>query len=155
VYRWWVFIHIVGVIGFVLAHGVSVGMALRLRHERNPDRIRALLQVSGSATGVFYLSTLLLLLGGIAAGVKAHWFDQAWIGVALGVFMAEMVFMWAVTTPYYRRVRKVMTIEETGGTAVGPEEIEGMIRSSVPILSFWIGAIGLLFIAYLMVLKPF
>jgi Predicted integral membrane protein (DUF2269) len=155
VYQWWVFIHIVGVVGFVLSHGVSTGMALRIRNERSPDAIRALLQVSGSATGVFYLSTLLLLVGGIVAGVDAGWFDQAWIGVALGVFLAEMVFMWAVTAPYYRRIRQIMTIEEAGGSAVGAEEIQAMLRSPVPILSFWVGLVGLLFIVYLMVLKPF
>ena len=110
-YRWWVFIHIVGVIGFVLAHGVSVGTALRVRNERDPNRIRALLQVSASATGIFYVSTLLLLLGGIVAGVDGNWFDQTWLGVALGVFIAEMVFMWAVTSPYYKRLRKVLAIE--------------------------------------------
>ncbi len=153
-YQWWVFIHIVGVVGFLLAHGISVGTALRVRNERDPDRIRALLQVSASATGVFYVTTLLLLLGGIAAGVEGKWFDQAWIGVSLGVFFALMVFMWAVTSPYYKRLRKVLTIEEAG-TAVGAEEIERVVSSPVPLLSFWIGLIGLLFIVYLMVQKPF
>jgi hypothetical protein len=155
VYRWWVFIHIVGVIGFVLAHGVSVGTALRVRNERDPNRIRALLQVSASATGIFYVSTLLLLLGGIVAGVDGNWFDQTWLGVALGVFIAEMVFMWAVTSPYYKRLRKVLAIEEAGGSAVGTEEIERAVTSPIPLLSFWVGIIGLLFIVYLMVMKPF
>jgi Predicted integral membrane protein (DUF2269) len=155
VYQWWVFIHIVGVVGFVLSHGVSTGMALRIRNERSPDAIRALLQVSASATGVFYLSTFLLLLGGIAAGIDADWFQQAWIGVSLGVFLGVMVFMWAVTAPYYRRVRRIMTIEEAGGSAVGAEEIQAMLRSPIPILSLWVGLVGLLFIVYLMVIKPF
>ncbi len=154
-YQWWVFIHIVGAVGFILSHGVSTGMALRIRHERNPDRIRALLQVSASATGVLYISILLLLLGGIVAGVDRHWFEQSWIGVALGVFVAEMIFMYAVTVPYYRRVRKILTIEEAGGAAVGPDEIKALVSSGVPVLSFWVGIVGLLFIVYLMVLKPF
>ena len=154
-YQWWVLIHIVGVIGFLLAHGISVGTALRVRNERDPDRIRALLQVSGSATGVFYLTTFLLLLGGIAAGVDGKWFDQAWIGVALAVFVVEMVFMWAVTSPYYRRLRKVLTIEEAGGSAVSAADIERAVVSPIPVVSFWVGLVGLLFIGYLMVLKPF
>lgn len=154
-YQWWVFIHIVGAVGFILSHGVSTGTALRIRHERNPDRIRALLQVSASATGVLYISILLLLLGGIVAGVDRHWFEQGWIGVALGVFVAEMIFMYAVTVPYYRRVRKILTIEEAGGAAVGPDEIKALVSSGVPVLSFWVGIVGLLFIVYLMVLKPF
>jgi uncharacterized membrane protein len=150
-----VFIHIVGAVGFILSHGVSTGMALRIRHERSPDRIRALLQVSASATGVLYISILLLLLGGIVAGIDRDWFEQGWIGLALGVFVAEMIFMYAVTVPYYRRVRQVLTIEEAGGAAVGADEISALVSSRVPVLSFWVGIVGLLFIVYLMVLKPF
>jgi cytochrome bd-type quinol oxidase subunit 2 len=155
-YDWWVFIHVVGVTGFLLAHGVSTWVALRIRSERSPERLRALLDASASTTVVFYVTTFLLLLGGIAAGIDGHWFSQqAWISVALGVFFAEMVFMWAVTAPYYRRLRRVMTIEQGGGSAVGPLEIEQIVGSSLPLLTFWVGSLGLLFIVYLMAIKPF
>jgi hypothetical protein len=50
VYDWWLFIHVVGVVGFVLAHGVSTGMAFQIRNERSPERIRALLEMSASAS---------------------------------------------------------------------------------------------------------
>jgi Predicted integral membrane protein (DUF2269) len=156
VYDWWVFIHIVGVVGFVLAHGVSTWMALQVRRERSPERLRALLVLSASSTATFYAATFLLLLGGIAAGVDGRWFDQqAWISVALGVFAAEMVFMWTVPRPYYRRLRRVLAIEQAGGKAVGPAEIEQLVVSSLPILTFWVGLVGLLFIVYLMAIKPF
>ncbi len=156
VYNWWVFIHVVGVIGFVLAHGVSTAMALRVPRERDPERLRALLELSGSTAVVLYASTFVLLLGGFGAGFDGHWFSQqAWISVALGVFVAEMVFMWAYTRPYYRRLRRAMAIEQAGGTAVGPREIEQLVESRVPTLSFWVGAVGLLFIVYLMIIQPF
>jgi len=67
-YNWWVFIHIVGVLGFVLAHGVSTWVALAVRREREPERLRTLLDLSASAAMAFYVSTFLLLLGGVAAG---------------------------------------------------------------------------------------
>ena len=54
-YEWIVLIHIVGVLGFMFSHGVSAAMALRLRHERNPDRIRVMLQISNSSLSVFYV----------------------------------------------------------------------------------------------------
>lgn len=155
-YNWWVFIHIVGVVGFVLAHGASTGVALQIRRERSGDRLRTLLELSASTTVAFYVSTLLLLLGGIAAGIDGQWFDQqAWISVALGVFVAEMAFMWAVTAPYYRRLRRVMAIEQGGGTVVRPEEIERFVSSQIPVVSFWVGTLGLVFIVYLMTVKPF
>ena len=155
-YKWWVFIHIVGVIGFVFSHGTSAAMALRLRHERNPDRIRVLLQISSSSMGAFYVSTLLLLVGGIAAGIDLDWFGTSgWIWTALITFVVTMILMYAIATPYYRRIRRIMTIEDTGSPAVGPEEIEQVMASSRPVLLTAVGAAALLFIVYLMVIKPF
>ena len=98
----------------------------------------------------------MLLLGGIAAGFDGHWWSQqAWISVALGVFLAEMVFMWALIRPYYRRLRRAMAIAQGGGTAVGPREIGQLVDSPVPLLTLWVGTVGLLFIVYLMILQPF
>ncbi len=154
-YAWLVFVHIVGVLGFVFAHGVSAAMALRLRHERNPDRIRVMLQVSSSSTGVFYISILLLLVGGIWAGFRGHWWSHGWIWVALGVFVANMFFMYALASPYYRRVRSVMRIQEAGGSAVAAEDLDAVLRSDVPTVIVWVGLLSIGFIAYLMVLKPF
>jgi Predicted integral membrane protein (DUF2269) len=155
VYEWLVLIHIVGVLGFMFAHGVSAAMALRLRHERNPDRIRVMLQISSSSLGVFYVSTLLLLGGGIWAGFNGHWWDQGWIWVALGLFVANLIFMYAVPSPYYKKIREVMTIEESGSSAVGPEQLEAMLRSNLPVIVVIVGLLSILFIAYLMVIKPF
>ena len=154
-YEWLVLIHIVGVLGFMFTHGVAAAMTLRLRHERNPDRIRVMLQISSSSLAVFYLSTLLLLVGGVWAGFSGHWWGQGWIWVALGVFVANMVFMYAVPVPYYKRIREVMTIEESGSSAVGPEQLEAMLRSNLPIVVLAVGLLSLAFIAYLMVIKPF
>lgn len=154
-YEWLVLIHILGVLGFVFAHGVSAAMALRLRHERNPDRIRVMLQISSSSLGVFYVSILLLLLGGVWAGFSGSWWGQGWIWTALILFVANMVFMYAYVTPYYKRVREVMLIEGSGGTAVGPEELEAMLTSQRPIVTVVVGLVSIALIAYLMVIKPF
>src|SRR5690242_2789254 len=47
-YRWWVFIHLAGVFMFLLAHGASVSALFRLRKERDREKIRQLIQFSGS-----------------------------------------------------------------------------------------------------------
>ena len=155
VYEWLVLVHILGVLGFMFTHGVAAAMALRLRHERNPDRIRVMLQISSSSLSVFYVSILLLLVGGVWAGFNGHWWDEGWIWVALGVFIANLIFMYAVPTPYYKKVREVMTIEESGSSAVGPEQLDAMLRSSLPIVVVAVGLVSIAFIAYLMVIKPF
>jgi len=155
VYEWLVLVHILGVLGFMFTHGVAAAMALRLRHERNPDRIRVMLQISSSSLAVFYVSILLLLVGGVWAGFNGHWWDRGWIWVALGVFIANLIFMYAVPTPYYKKVREVMTIEESGSSAVGPEQLDAMLRSNLPIVTLVVGLVSIAFIAYLMVIKPF
>jgi uncharacterized membrane protein len=114
-----------------------------------------MLQVSSSSLGILYVAILLLLTGGVWAGFSGHWWGQGWIWVALGVFVANMVFMYVYPTPYYKRVREVMLIEESGGTAVSPEELDAVLRSDRPIVTVAVGALSLLFIAYLMVIKPF
>ena len=154
-YQWWLFVHIAGVLGFVMAHGTSAGVALQLRHERDPDRIRALLQLSNSSSSVFYISILVLLVAGISLGFQGHWWGQGWIWTALIVLVLTMGAMYAVATPYYRRVRRVMQIQEGGGQAVGADEIEQLMRSGRPGVILLVGAVPLLFILYLMVLKPF
>lgn len=154
-HEWLVLVHIVGVLLFMFTHGVTAAMTLRLRHERNPDRIRVMLQVSSSSLAVLYLSILLLLGGGIWAGFSGHWWGDGWIWVALGVFLANLVFMYVVPVPYYKKIREVMTIEESGSSAVGPEQIEAMLRSNLPIVVLAVGLLSIAFIAYLMVIKPF
>lgn len=154
-YEWLVLIHILGVLGFMFTHGVAAAMALRLRHERNPDRIRVMLQVSSSSLAIFYLSTLLLLGGGIWAGFNGNWWGEGWIWVALGLFVFNLLFMWAVASPYYKKVREVMTIEESGGSAVRPEQLESLLRSNRPRVLLTVGLLSIVFIAYLMVVKPF
>ena len=77
-YQWWVFIHLVGVLGFLLAHGVSVAVLFALRREREPGRIRALLTLSGQTTAVFYWSFLVLLGGGLAAATRSC--ERPWSG---------------------------------------------------------------------------
>ena len=39
-----VFLHVIGLFGFLMAHGVSAGVYSALQHERNVERLRWLLQ---------------------------------------------------------------------------------------------------------------
>ena len=42
-YPWIVFIHVLGVLVFFIAHGTSMVVGFRLKGERDPARVRALL----------------------------------------------------------------------------------------------------------------
>lgn len=70
-YNWIVFLHILGAFTFVLAHGVSAGVSLKLRGEREVPRVQTLLDLSNTATQGMYVGLVILLIGGITAAFMA------------------------------------------------------------------------------------
>jgi len=163
VYQFWVFLHLVGVFGLLLSHGVSAGVSLSLRRERDADRVRALLDLSTWALSGFYVCLLVLLAGGITAGFLGHWWGDGWIWAGLGTLLAVMLAMYALATPYYRRVRQAVGLQspaqkkkgEEPGPPASAEELDRLLRSSRPWTLLAVGVGGLLVILWLMVLKPF
>ena len=95
-----VFLHIVGVFGFLLAHGVPMFVGFKLRGERDREAIRALLKLSEASMAVALGSLLLVLVSGIGAGFIANWWSQGWIGTSLGLLVAMAVAMGGLGTPH-------------------------------------------------------
>src|SRR5436309_11458175 len=149
VYRWWVFVHLIGVFGFLAAHGVSMGVLFRLRRERGPAKVNELLQLSASSTRAFYPALGILLLGGIVAGFLGHWWSQAWIWAALALLVLVSMAMYGLATPYYRRVRFVAQAIESGSQAVSGPQFDEILRSPRPNWIAGIAAAGPLCIPYL------
>lgn len=154
-YTWWVFLHVAGVLVFLVAHGVSMGVSLRLRQERDPKRIMALLDVSSTSISGLYVGLVLLLAGGVVAGFVGDWWDQGWIWVALGTLIALMVFMYVAASPYYKRLRTIVEAMVQGSEAVGEERLAELLAGPRAVVLAIIGSAGLLFILYLMFFKPF
>lgn len=75
-YLWWVFFHVPAVFLFVLSHGAAAAVALTLRRQREPERIRALLEFSRSTLVVMYVSLLATLATGINVGFRGHWWGH-------------------------------------------------------------------------------
>ena len=153
-YRWWKLIHLVGVVGFMAAHGTSMAASLLLRRIRQPQRIAGILQLSAATAAAFYLFTLLLLAGGIAAGFEGHWWGQGWIWLSLALLIALGVLMFPLATAYFRRVRLILDLMESG-TSVSAEDFNRILDSGKPLLVAGTGSVGILLIVYLMVMKPF
>ncbi len=154
-YRWVVYLHIVGVFGFLTAHGVSVAVAFRLRKERDPARILVLHELSGSSMRWFYISIALLLGAGVLAGFMGGWWDQGWIWTALAVLVATGVAMGLVASPYYKRIGFVARALASGSTAVSEEQFTAILTSRRPYVLAGIGFGATLFILWLMMFKPF
>ena len=73
---WVVFIHVAAAFLFVMGHGASMWTSDQIRRERDPARIRALLELSSRSLGLVYAALLTLLIAGIAAGIMGGHFGQ-------------------------------------------------------------------------------
>lgn len=154
-YRWWLFLHLAGIFAFLTAHGVSVGVAFRLRRERDPNRVLALRELSAWSVNGMYAGIAVLLLAGVVMGFMRRYWDSGWIWVSLGILVATIVAMAVLATPYYKRVAFVAKARAEGSTAVSGEEFAAMLSSSRPLVVAGIGFVALLAILYLMLDKPF
>lgn len=161
-YPWFIYLHLIGVLIFVLAHGASVMVALRLRIERNPERVRALLDLSSGSIGVMYIGLLVLLVGGIAAGFAGGHWGQLWIWTAIAVLVAVLALMYARGTQYYAMVRQAVGIRPYNApkdapdpVPSSPEDLDALLSSGRAFELAGIGGVGLLVLTWLMVAKPF
>ena len=160
-YPWLVFVHILGAFMFAASHGVSTWLAVRIGQEREPARIAALVTLSANSLAGVYAGLLLLLIGGVGAGIIGGHFGRLWIWVALGLLIAVMVAMYALATPYFKRLRAAVgapTNREDAGTGtvtVTPEELDALVRENPASALAAIGFGGFIVILWLMVFKPF
>jgi hypothetical protein len=156
-----VLFHVLGAFAFVMAHGVSMVAAFRLRGERDPARQAQLLELSGDSVGLMYIGLAVLLVAGILAGfMGGHW-GRLWIWVALGTLVTVIVVMYAVATPYYGRMRAAAGVpgsEQMAARLKPPptaDDLAGLATSSRPFVLAAVGGIGLVVLVWLMLAKPF
>jgi hypothetical protein len=156
------FVHVIGVFAFLMAHGVSAGVAFRLRSERSLERIRALLELSANSYGVMYLSLLVFLVSGIVGGFAGQWWGKGWIWISLGLLIAIVVAMGWLGSGIYGSARKAVGLPfmenfkpQAPIEPAGAQEIDALLAKGNPVLLAIIGFGGIAVIAWLMMFKPF
>lgn len=164
-YPWIVFVHAAGILLFFIAHGVSMSVAFRLKRERDPARVRMLLDLSSLSLGVApSIAFIVGLIAGIAAGIMGGWFGQAWIWVSLVL----LVLISGAMTPMV--ASRLNAIRAAAGTRAmnpfsrkppapppdpDPRELERLLAAWNPAPSAIMGFGGFLTILWLMFFKPF
>lgn len=159
-YLWLVFLHVIGVFGFLMAHGVSAGVYFALRRERNVDRISVLLQMSSGTMRLMGGSLLLLLVTGIIAGFMGQWWSHGWIWLSLIMLIVIYVAMAALGSRRLNQVRQGIGLPSLYGQAplaepLSAEELNALLDHIQPTRLTLIGFGGLAIIAWLMMFKPF
>ena len=159
-YQWLVYAHIGSVLLFVLAHGASAAMALRLKAEPSADGIKALVVLSTLSSPAMYPLLILVALTGIWLGVAGSWFGHAWIWTAIVVLLVTVGLMNAMGRQYHQiRVAAGQGRgRDRGGDSAAPatpEEVRRLALSTSPWPITILGLLALGFILWLMLFKPF
>ena len=161
-YPWVVFVHVGGAFTFVLGHGASAMAAIRLKHEREPERVQALLDLSSGSLTVAYIGLLLLLVAGVVAGFSGGWWGRLWIWSSLVLLVLIAVAMYPLGSQYYAKVRHAVGMhtyqdkkDAPDPVPSSPQELDALLMSHRPDLLAAIGGIGLLVLLWLMLFKPF
>jgi len=161
-YRWLVFVHVLGVFLFLMAHGISAGVAFGVYKERQLDRLRALLELSTASYGIMYGGLLLLLIMGIITGFVGKWWGSGWIWLSLVLLIVIAGAMNGLGSRYYTRVRRAVGSPYLEGNKIQPplppassEEIDALLKAGKPMLLTVLGVGGIAVIAWLMMFKSF
>lgn len=159
-YQWWLYAHLLSVAGFLLAHGTSAAMGLRLRQEKSPEAIRSVTGLSKQTNNATYGFLLLIIITGVSMGFQDNWWRFAWIWVALGVLILTIGAMNGLSRPYHD-VRVGVGLPGRGpqrGPVPAPassEQLEQLVARANPVPISAIGVAALLILLWLMILKPF
>ena len=154
-YTWWKFLHVAGVIAFVMFHGVSMMVALQLRTERDRGRIATMTQLSGSSLRGMYVALLWLIVFGVIAGIQGEWWNDGWFWISVGLLVVAIAEMSAVGRPYYERVKEAIEVRPSGVPRRSDEELDEILRSPIALWNAVFGVAVLAAIAWLMIIKPF
>ena len=164
-YPWVVLVHVSAVMLFFIAHGASAFVALRLRRERDPARVQALLDLSrwslGPAAGI---ALLVGLVAGIAAAFAGGWWGHLWIWLSLATFLAVGGLMTPLAAMKLAAMRSALGIpiqppfgftKAADTPTADPAELQRQLEAWNPWPVTILGFGGFTVILALMLLKPF
>ena len=164
-YNWIVFIHVLGVFGFLFAHGAATAIAFKLRGEREVERMRALLDLSRSTRMAATVSLLVTLVAGIALGFMGGWWGHLWIWASLGLLVLIGVAMTFLGSRSFDGIRQLIQPDTSLSGAKkerlpapntsANEQLAALLAATHPMLLTLTGGGGLALILWLMMFKPF
>jgi hypothetical protein len=163
-YPWMVYLHVLAVFAFLLAHGVSTLVIFRLRGRPDPAQARAWLElyVNDGVFAVLYGSLLALLLTGVAAAFMGKWWGYGWVWLSLALLIGIIAGMWLIGTRRMNRIRRALGMPTFDGRrqvpaepSAAPEEIAALLADAPALPLALIGYGGIAAILWLMMFKPF
>lgn len=156
-----VFVHAATVLLFFIAHGTSMAVAFKLKEETDPNRVRALIELSRFSLGAPAIAFILIgLASGIVAGfMGGHW-GSLWIWISLVLFAVVGGAMTPMATARLAAIREAAggaPPPKDGGEPppADPERMRQLIEAWRPLPVAAMGMTTFLVILWLMFAKPF
>lgn len=163
---WLVLLHVLGVFGFLMVHGVSAFVLFRLRKERDRERIRTLLDMSAGTQNLMGLFLVVFFISGLIASFLGEnlWnHGRLWLWASMGLFIVLMTGMSALGADYLNGLRVAVGLPTTRQRALAADApapvdeaaLATLLASPRPVMLAAIGIGGIALITWLMVTKPF
>lgn len=151
-YQAMVLLHLVGVVVFAVAQGVSIFAAFRVRREADPRIVAAILGMSKSAVLVLYVGLLPLVVGGLGAAWQGGLLLAPWAIASYVVLIVVIGAMYGVATTYYVHVREL--VSRDGAEAPDPDTLRQTLDTRRLEVLTAVGGVGMLVLLWLMVIRP-
>ena len=161
-YEWTKFLHVIAAITFMVAHGTSIAISFRLKKEEDVERIKAMLDVSGTMWVAMMLSLLVSGIAGIVLGFMLSWWSDWWIWISIVFLVVLTIWMFTIGQGTYHQLRRTLGMPFQAGGKEMPaqdlapvEETFALITKTKPVLMLLVGYGGFVVIIWLMMFKPF
>lgn len=157
-----VVLHVASAFAFALVHGPSVAAMMKLRREKELERVRALLELSRSASVYSWAAWLALAATGALLASAEHLWRAPWVWGSVVVLVGASLVMSPLAARRFNEARIAAGLPwfngrrvEPGG-AVDPQALQvalGRIRKAAPVV-MWTGVGALALLVWLMVARP-
>ena len=161
-YQLIVFLHVISAFAFLLSHGAAASVAFALKRERDPQKIRTLLNLSMASYPWMIWTLVSTFVFGVIAGFQLNWWRFGWIWTSIVLLVVIVVFIGLFGAEVYGKARKVAGLPYRFRGKLFPaelpksdEELFAILEKSNPVLLTIIGYGGFAIIAWLMLAKPF
>ena len=160
--QWLVFLHILGVISFFLAHGTSAAMAFQIRKETDFARIRAMLDLSMSTMVLMFISFLVMGLTGVILPFLIRIWNKGYIWASIVLMLVVFGYMVMFNEKGYKTLRRLVGLPYMQGSKTLPaeepasaEEVAAQLsKINLPALVI-VGYVIPAIVLWMMVFKPF
>ena len=159
---WLIFLHVLSAFTFFLAHGASVAMAFKIRSETNFERIKVLLDLSGSTIGVMFVSFLVMGVTGLILPFMLKLWDQGWVWTSIVLMVVVVVEMGLMNEKRYKPLRRMVGLPYMirgdhfdAESPASQEEVEEHLKKLKVGELMGVGYVIPMIVLWLMMFKPF